>query len=305
MPHRIAVLVYPDFQLLDAAGPVAAFEVAGRCRDGHYSLRTVAAQAGLVRSSSGVSWAAEALPPADAIDTLLVAGGDGVDALLSDPRLLRFVQRCARRGVRVTSVCSGSLLLAAAGVLDARRATTHWSRSEQFVRLEPDRIYVNDGPFWTSAGISAGIDLALALVGEDLGERVARTVARQLVVYYRRPGGQSQFSALIEMDSANGRFSPLLDHVRRHLDARHRVDDLAERACMSPRHFARAFQAETGLTPAKAVEKLRVEAARAALESGAPSLQRVAAECGFGDAENMRRSFQRLLGVPPSTLRGR
>ncbi|KWO46786.1 AraC family transcriptional regulator [Burkholderia ubonensis] len=311
MPHRIVVLVFPDFQLLDAAGPVAAFEVASYYRDGHYTMRTIAAQAGLVRSSSGVSWAAEGLPPASAVDTLLIAGGDGVDALIADARLHRFVQRCAKRGARVTSVCTGSLLLAAAGVLDNRRATTHWSRSDQFARafpqvhLEPDHIYVNDGPFWTSAGISAGIDLALALIGEDLGERVARAVARQLVVYYRRPGGQSQFSALIEMDCARGRFKPLLDHVRRNLGARHRVSDMAERACMSPRHFARAFQEEIGLTPAKAVEKLRVEAARAALESGASSLQRVANECGFGDAENMRRSFLRLLGVPPSLLRAR
>ena len=311
MPHRLAVLVFPDFQLLDAAGPLATFEVASRYRDGHYALRVVAAQAGLVRSSSGVAWAAEALPRASEVDTLLVAGGDGVDAAMTDARMRRFVQRCAARGARVSSVCSGSLLLAAAGLLDGRRATTHWCRSEQFarqfpqVRLDADRIYVNDGRFWTSAGISAGIDLALALIGDDLGERVARQVARQLVVYYRRPGGQSQFSALIEMDRSRGRFKPLLEHVRRHLGEPHRVDDLAEHACMSPRHFARAFQAETGLTPAKAVEKLRVEAARAALESGAASVQRVAADCGFGDAERMRRSFQRLLGVPPSTLRAR
>jgi transcriptional regulator GlxA family with amidase domain len=311
MPHRIAVLVFPDFQLLDAAGPLAAFEVASRYRDGHYALRVVAAQPGLVRSSSGVAWAAVALPRASEVDTLLVAGGDGVDAAMADPRTRRFVQRCAARGARVASVCSGSLLLAATGLLDGKRATTHWCRSEQFarqfpqVRLEADRIYVNDGRLWTSAGISAGIDLALALIADDLGDRVARQVARQLVVYYRRPGGQSQFSALIEMDRSRGRFKPLLDHVRRHLREPHRVDDLAEHACMSPRHFARAFQAETGLTPAKAVEKLRVEAARAALESGAASVQRVANDCGFGDPERMRRSFQRLLGVPPSTLRAR
>ncbi|GCB02661.1 transcriptional regulator [Ralstonia sp. SET104] len=311
MPHRIAVLIFPDFQVLDAAGPVAAFEVASRYRDDHYTLRTVAAQPGLVRSSSGARWDAEALPPASQINTLLIAGGDGVDAAMADARTRRFVQRCAAGGARVTSVCSGSLLLAATGLLNGRRATTHWSRGEQFarvfpqVRLEPDHIYVNDGGIWTSAGISAGIDLALALIAEDLGERVARAVARQLVVYYRRPGGQSQFSALNEMDSARGRFKPLLDHVRRHLDAPHRVGDLAEHACMSPRHFARAFQAETGLTPAKAVEKLRVEAARSALESGAVSMQRVATECGFGDTERMRRSFQRLLGVSPSTLRAR
>jgi len=311
MAHRLAVLVFPDFQLLDAAGPLAAFEVASRYRDAHYALRVVAVQPGLVRSSSGVAWAAVALPRASEVDTVLVAGGDGVDAAMADARTRRFVQRCAARGARVTSVCSGSLLLAAAGLLDGKRATTHWCRSEQFacqfpqVRLEADRIYVNDGRFWTSAGISAGIDLALALVADDLGDRVARAVARQLVVYYRRPGGQSQFSALIEMDRSRGRFTPLLDHVRRHLRERHRVDDLAEHACMSPRHFARAFQGETGLTPAKAVEKLRVEAARAALESGATSVQRVAADCGFGDPERMRRSFQRLLGVPPSTLRAR
>ncbi|NOZ14323.1 MAG: helix-turn-helix domain-containing protein, partial [Betaproteobacteria bacterium] len=276
-----------------------------------YALRVVAAQPGLVRSSAGALWAAEALPPASQVDTLLVAGGDGVDAAMLDARTRRFVQRCAARGARVASVCSGSLLLASTGLLDGRRATTHWCRSEQFARdfpqvqLEADHIYVNDGRFWTSAGISAGIDLALAVIADDLGERVARAVARQLVVYYRRPGGQSQFSALNEMDSARGRFKPLLDHVRRNLGAPHRVGDLAEHACMSPRHFARAFQAETGLTPAKAVEKLRVEAARAALESGATSMQRVANECGFGDTERMRRSFQRLLGMPPSVLRAR
>lgn len=309
MPHRIAVLVFPDFQLLDAAGPLAAFEVASRYDEGHYTMPVIAAEPGPVRSSSGATWLAQPLPKVSEIDTLLVSGGDGVDAAMSDVRLCRFVKRCAARGVRVASVCSGSLLLAAVGLLDGRRATTHWSRSDQFarqfpqVRLEADRIYVRDGPIWTSAGISAGIDLALALIADDLGDRIARHVARQLVVYYRRPGGQSQFSALIDMDRSHGRFKALLDHVRRHLRERHGVEDLAERACMSPRHFARTFQAETGLTPAKAVEKLRVEAARAALESGAQSVQRVATDCGFGNAERMRRSFQRVLGVVPSMLR--
>jgi transcriptional regulator GlxA family with amidase domain len=310
MTHRVAVLVFPDFQLLDAAGPVAAFEVATAYVEGSYRLRTVAAQPGLVRSSSGVAWQAEALPRSTEVDTLLVAGGDGVDAALADPRTRRFVQRCAARGARIASVCSGSLLLAASGLLQGKRATTHWSRTRQFaqqfpqVKLEADRIYVNEGRVWTSAGISAGIDLALALIAHDLGDGIARKVARQLVVYYRRPGGQSQHSALLEMDrSAQGRFRPLLDHVRRHLREPHNVQALAERACMSPRHFARAFQAETGTTPAKAVEKLRVEAARAALESGAASVQRVAADCGFGDPERMRRSFLRLLGVPPSAMK--
>ena len=311
MPHRIVVLVFPGFQLLDAAGPVAAFEVASRYRDAHYALKIAAARPGAIGSSSGVSWLCQPLPPAKQVDTLLVAGGDGVDAAMLDERTRRFVRRCVDGGARVASVCSGSLLLASTGILNGRKATTHWSRSDQFrrqfpqVHLDAERIYVNDGRIWTSAGISAGIDLALALIADDLGERVARAVAKQLVVYYRRPGGQSQFSALIGMSGASGRFKPLLNYVRENLAAPHRVSDLARHANMSARHFARAFHAETGLTPAKAVEKLRVEAARAALESGAISLKCVADECGFGDAERMRRSFQRLLGVPPSTLRAR
>jgi transcriptional regulator GlxA family with amidase domain len=310
MPQRIAVLVFPRFQLLDAAGPVAAFEVASLYGGGAYALQVVAAEPGTVASSSGVSWVAGPLPRSSEVDTLLVAGGDGVDRALADARTRRFVQRCAERGARIASVCSGSLLLAAAGLLDGRRATTHWSRSAQFqreypqVQLDADRIYVREGRVWTSAGISAGIDLALALIAEDLGDSIARKTARQLVVYYRRPGGQSQFSSLLELDrSAQGRFRALLDHVRRHLRERHSVEDLAERACMSPRHFARLFRAEIGTTPAKAVEKLRVEAARAALESGAGSVQRVALDCGFGDVERMRRSFLRLLGVAPSALK--
>lgn len=299
------MLVFPRFQLLDAAGPIAAFEVAGR-----YDLRVVSRDGGPVRSSSGITWITDALPRASEIDTLLVSGGQGVDETLQDDRLLRFVRRvAARERARVASVCSGSLLLGAAGVLDGRRATTHWSRSDQFqqlfpqVRLDADRIFVKQGSVWTSAGISAGIDLAVAMIAEDHGQALARAVAQELVVYYRRPGGQSQFSSLLALQGGQGRFDPLLDHVRRHLAERHSVEDLAQRACMSPRHFAREFGARTGVTPAKAVERLRVEAARTALEEGAASVQRVALDCGFGDVERMRRSFLRLLGVPPSSLR--
>ena len=297
-------MVFPGFQLLDAAGPLAAFEAARR-----YAIRVVAAEPGLVRSSSGVAWLAEALPRSTGVDTLLVAGGQGVDQVMADQRLLRFLRRTAARQVRVASVCSGSLLLAAAGLLDGQCATTHWSRSGQFerqfpqVRLDADRIFVKQGRLWTSAGISAGIDLAVAMIAEDLGQDVARRVAQELVVYYRRPGGQSQFSSLLTMQGAQSRFDMLLDHMRRHLAERHSVEDRAARACMSPRHFAREFRAKTGITPAKAVERLRVEAARTALDDGAESVQRVALDCGFGDAERMRRSFMRLLGVPPSSLR--
>ena len=302
--HRVAMLVFPDFQLLDAAGPIAAFEVAGR-----YAVRVVAREAGEVRSSSGVSWVAEGLPRSTEVDTLLVSGGVGVDQALTDETLLRFVRRAAARQTRVASVCSGSLLLGAAGVLDGRCATTHWSRTGQFerqfpqVRLDADRIFVKEGSVWTSAGISAGIDLAVAMIAADHGQDLARAVAQELVVYYRRPGGQSQFSSLLAMQASQSRFDMLLDHMRRHLTERHSVEELAARACMSPRHFAREFRAKTGVTPAKAVERIRVEAARTALENGASSVLRVAVDCGFGDVERMRRSFMRLLGVPPSSLR--
>jgi transcriptional regulator GlxA family with amidase domain len=311
MAHRIAFVVYPDFQLLDIAGPMAAFEVAERMRPGSYAWSVVAPRAGAVRASAGVAWPARALPRAGSFDTAMVSGGDGVNRALGDLATLRWVARAASASARVTSVCSGSLLLAASGVLDGREATTHWSRTQEFrrlfprVRLQPDRIFARDGAFWTSAGITAGIDLALALITADLGDALARRVAQQLVVYYRRPGGQSQFSQLLALGRPDGRFAPLLDHVRSHLGEPHGVAALAERACMSPRHFARAFKAETGATPAQAVQRLRLEAARAALEGPAASLERVARTCGFGSAEQMRRGFVRLFGSPPSALKRR
>jgi transcriptional regulator GlxA family with amidase domain len=309
MARRVAFLIFPGFQLLDAAGPIAAFEIAGRLRPGTYELRIVAAQAGAIASSSGATLAARAFGRADRVDTLIVAGGEGTRAALACPRTRRFVQTCALRARRVASVCSGSFLLAAAGLLDGRAATTHWSCSEEFrrrfprVRLQPDRIFVREGSLWSSAGITAGIDLSLALIGEDLGESIARRTAQHLVVYHRRPGGQSQFSALLELEDAAGRFAPLLEFMRSHLGSELTVEQLAARACMSTRNFARAFRAETGVTPAKAVERLRADAARAMLESGTHSVQQVAQHCGFHDPERMRRSFVRLFGAPPSALR--
>ena len=304
MLRRIHLLVFPGFQLLDAAGPVAAFEAAKE-----YEVRIIAATPGAVTSSSGVQWLARGLPRNVEGGTLVVSGGPGVEEAMQDEALLRFIRKAHQQKLRVASVCSGSMLLAAAGLLDGRMATTHWSRTGQFkrlfpaVRLEADRIFVQDGDTWTSAGITAGIDLALAMIAHDIGEAVARAVAQELVVYYRRPGGQSQFSALLTLQGAQGRFDAVLDHIRRNLRERHSVEELAQHAFMSPRHFARAFHAETGVTPAKAVEKIRVEAARTSFEGGAASVQRVATECGFGDAERMRRSFARLLGMAPSALR--
>jgi transcriptional regulator GlxA family with amidase domain len=315
--RRIAFLIFPDFQILDAAGPIAAFEIAGRVaptqprQSGAYALDVIAAESGLVPSSSGVALPARGFGRPGAIDTLVIAGGDGTRRAMLCPRTRRFVRACAERARRVASVCSGSYVLAAAGLLDDRRATTHWSRTGDFrrrfpaVRLEADRIFVRDGKFWSSAGITAGIDLSLALITEDLGEAVARRVAQQLVVYYQRPGGQSQFSALLEMERPDGRFGALLDHVRANLASPLGVEDLADRVGMSPRHFARAFTAETGTTPAKAVERLRAEAARAALDGGSRSVQEVARACGFGDAERMRRAFRRTWGTTPSSLRRR
>jgi transcriptional regulator GlxA family with amidase domain len=311
MNRHVALLIYPDFQLLDAAGPIAAFEVAARIRPGAYTLRVIAAQRGLVRSSSGISMPAAALGRARRVDTLIVSGGDGSRDAALCPTARRFIQACARSARRTTSVCSGTYLLAAAGLLDGKLATTHWSRSTDFrqrfpkVQLDPDRIFVRDGRIWTSAGVTAGIDLALALIEQDLGEKVARAVARQLVVYYRRPGGQSQFSALLQMERSSGRFTALLEQVRASLRHRHSVAELAGQACMSPRQFFRAFQSDTGMTPAKAVERLRADAARAALGSGARSVQDVARSSGFGSSERMRRAFLRLYGISPIAARVR
>ena len=320
MTCHIAFVVFPGFQQLDLAGPMAVFEVARLARAGSYDWRLIASRSGVVRSSAGIDWPVHGLPRRDSgIDLVMVIGGDGVDAACHDARLIAWLRRAGRSGARIASICSGSIVLAAAGLLDDRAATTHWSRSRQFaaehpaVRLQPDRIFVREPAtgrgarrlpeLWTSAGMTAGIDLCLALLERDHGEALAREAARQLVVEHRRPGGQSQFSPLLDMQRPDGRFGSLLEHVRRNLREAHHVEALAERACMSPRHFARCFRAETGTTPAHAVERLRVEAARAALEDGLPSVERIARDCGFGNPERMRRSFQRLLGRPPASFR--
>jgi transcriptional regulator GlxA family with amidase domain len=247
--------------------------------------------------------------PTGAITTLIIAGGDGVEAAAQNTCTIRFVQSVARRGVRIASVCSGTFILAEAGLLTGRRATTHWQRTRQFlatypeVKLEPDQIYVRDGNIWSSAGITAGIDLALALVAEDYGDAIVEKTARQLVLYHRRSGGQSQFSSLLELKAPTGRFGALLTWAREHLDAPLTVEDLAERAGMSSRHFTRAFIAETGTTPSKAIERLRIEVARARVQSSSEAIERVAETTGFRDPERMRRAFIRAFGQPPQALR--
>jgi transcriptional regulator GlxA family with amidase domain len=309
MAHRLTLLVFPDFQLLDAAGPISAFEAAQEQCPGAYQLRVVAAEPGSTRSSSGIALETAEFGRASAVDTLIIAGGVGTPLAMNCFLTMEFIRACARKARRIASVCSGSYVLAEAGLLDGRSATTHWSRSADFarrypkVRLDADRIFTRDGKFWTSAGITAGIDLSLALIEEDLGEAVARRAAQQLVVYHRRPGGQSQFSALLEIASPQGRFAPVVEYIRSNLTQPLDNESLAARACLSPRHFARRFQWETGLTPAKAVERLRADAARAALESGARSIQEVARDCGFGEPERMRRAFRRIYGNSPVSLK--
>ncbi|RRN66389.1 GlxA family transcriptional regulator [Caulobacter sp. 602-1] len=307
MPRAIGFLVYPGFQLLDATGPIAAFEIAGRFSPGAYSLHFLSLRGEPTPSSAGVTIQTTALADAPRLDTLLISGGDGVKVPATCPETLAFVRAAARDCRRVASVCSGTYVLAAAGLLDGKRATTHWSRTKDFqrrfpgVKLEPDRIWIQDGAVWSSAGITAGIDLSLALIGADEGEAVARRTAQQLVVYHHRPGGQSQFSALIDLRP--GRFDALLSWARQNLAEPLSVEQLADRAAMSPRNFARLFAQETGVTPAKAVERLRVEAARALLDSQPLQVEDVALETGFGDPERMRRAFIRAFGQPPQALR--
>lgn len=306
MSHRLAFVIFPGFQILDAAGPIAAFEIASRFRPPGYALTVMAPEAGDVASSSGVPMRAGPLGDGP-FDTVMISGGDGTRSLDQLGRISDWLRTV--RAERFTSVCSGAYLLASAGLLDGRRATTHWSRTEDFarrypqVKLDADRIFIRDGHVWTSAGITAGIDLALALVEEDLGLEVARAVAQQLVVHQRRPGGQSQFSALVDMGGRTGRFGELMDWMRAHLAEPLSVEQLAARVAMSPRNFARAFTAETGVTPAKAVERLRLEAARTAVETSHAPIDQVAADTGFGDPERMRRAFLRAFGQPPQSLR--
>jgi transcriptional regulator GlxA family with amidase domain len=309
MGRKIGILIFPDFQLLDAAGPISVFEVASRFAERSTSIRLLALKAGLVRSSSGVEMMAESIKSAGALDILIVAGGEGIaGAMLSEPTL-SFLKTAARRVRRIASVCSGAYVLAQAGLLDGRRATTHWGRTAEFlaafpkVRLEPDRIFVKDDNVWTSAGISAGIDLALAMVAEDHGEEIAKETARQLVVYHRRSGGQSQFSTLLELKAPTGRFKPLLSWARERLDQPLTVERMAEQAHMSARHFTRAFIAEIGMTPSKAIEKLRVEVAKSRVEDIGEPIEEIARSTGFRDPERMRRAFMRAFGQPPQSLR--
>jgi transcriptional regulator GlxA family with amidase domain len=309
--RRVLFLLYPDFQILDAAGPLAAFEIASRLSPHAYETIVASSAGGMALASCGVAWPTEALKGMRfaGVDTAIVVGGMGVRDAAQDADFLKALLRASKQTRRIASVCSGSFALGAAGLLSGKRATTHWRHAQLMQRLlpdcrvEPDHIWIKDGAVWTSAGVTAGIDLALAMIAEDLGPEISKSVAREMVVYAQRPGGQTQHSAMLELSPAGGRFGALNAWISAHLAQDLSVDDLAREAGMSPRNFARAYTSETGVTPAKAVERLRLEAARAAIESGARSVQEIARQTGFGDPERMRRAFIRMYGASPAALK--
>jgi transcriptional regulator GlxA family with amidase domain len=313
-PMRIEILAYERIQLLDVAGPLQVFASANDFLETTGQPPAyepvVVARSRRVRSSSGLVIEAEPLPRGGALDTLIVPGGWGVYPACDDDVLVEWVRRRSSDARRTASVCSGAFLLATTGLLDGRRAVTHWGRCRQFaerfpaVRLEPDPIFIRDGDIWTSAGVTAGIDLALAFVEADLGRSIALAVARQLVVFMKRPGGQAQFSAALDLQRGDERFDRLHGWILENLRADLSLETLAGRSNMSARSFTRHYRQATGRTPARAVEDIRVEAARRLLEDGV-SVGQVSRRCGFGSEETMRRSFLRALGTSPRAYRER
>jgi len=309
MMRDIGFFVFPRFQLLDLTGPYAAFHTASRLLPASgWRLHLISMHGGTVMSTASLP--VPTVPAASVLlDTLVIVGGEGARHPDEPEALVSMIHELAIGCRRVTSVCTGAFLLAAAGLLDGRRATTHWrhtmelQRTYRRVKVDGDKIFIKDGPVWTSAGIVAGIDLALALIEEDAGREISRAAARELVVYHRRPGGQSQFSALLEMDAETDRVREVMAFVREHLAEELPIERLAERTHLSPRQFSRIFRMETGRTPAKAVEVLRVEAAKLRLDEGDEPVELIADAVGFGDPERMRRAFVRHFGHPPQALR--
>ncbi len=302
-------VVYPGITALDLVGPHEVFAATGA-----YECVVAAAEAGPVASTRGPGIVADRSLASirGAIDTLVVVGGEGAFDATHDAALVGWITRAAARSRRVASVCTGAFLLAEAGLLAGRRATTHWEACEYLARRHPDvivdpqPIFVRDGDVWTSAGVTAGIDLALALVADDLGRDRALAIARQLVVYVQRPGGQAQFS--VQLDGAVAEREPIREvqaFVADHPDEDLTIERLAARAAMSPRHFARVFRAETGCTPAEYVERTRVELARRLLETTGVAVDDIARAAGFGTVETMRRAFARRVGASPRDYRNR
>ncbi|VVD77664.1 GlxA family transcriptional regulator [Pandoraea terrigena] len=305
--HRIGFFVCHGHDALDLAGPLSAFrQVATAAGHTPYELRVISRAGGPVTGNAGLSIETKPIGRR-AFDTVIFVGGD-IDPM-SEPENIAAARKLNSRASRVASVCTGAFLLAEAGLLDDLKATTHWRYSAQLqsrfprVRVESDKIFIADGRIWTSAGIASGIDLALALIEKDMGSETARTISRLMVVPYRRPGGQSQFSAMSQMEPESDRIRIALNFAREHLAEALPVERLADAARLSPRQFGRAFRRETGETPAKAVERLRVEAARLRLQDGSEPIEQIALAVGFTDPDRMRRAFVKLYGHPPQSIR--
>lgn len=313
--RRIEILAFPDVQLLDVAGPLQVFAstndlLVNAGKPAHYQPVAVGAQTPIVTSSALTIGTSALSGASEALDTLIVPGGWGVYRACEDQQLVSWIAQRSKTARRTASVCSGAFLLASTGLLDGRRAVTHWQRCGEFrkrfpkVRLDPDPIFIQDGAIWTSAGVTAGIDLALALVENDLGREVALAVARQLVVFLKRPGGQSQFSAALTLQDESGRFDGLHAWMMENITQDLSVADLADKAGMSLRSFSRHYREQTGVTPSKALEEMRLETARRLLEQAQP-VSRAARRAGFGSEETLRRLFQRRFGVSPQAYRER
>ncbi len=316
----VGIVTYPGVEIIDLTGPMEVFAFAnnalqrsGICSELAYPMQVLAATPGPVTSSCGLQIIADKAysDVQDGIDTLLIAGTPDVSCLLCDPALQDWIRIMAPRVRRLVSVCTGAFLLAESGLLDGRRATSHWdycdwlARDYPAVTVDADRIFVRDGSISTSGGVTSGIDMVLSMVEEDWGSEVALFVARYLVVFLKRPGGQSQFSAYLTSEATRPELKDLQAWIILHLTDDLRVEALAERMCMSPRNFARFFLTETGMTPAKFVELARIDAARHYLGSTQQSIEVIAEKSGFGDPERMRRAFIRQLGVNPQSYRER
>ncbi|CAN7642466.1 GlxA family transcriptional regulator [Pseudoduganella sp. LjRoot289] len=306
MKRTIGLLLFPRFQVLDLAA-ITVFEVANELKGGAcYEVELLSEQGGTVHSSSGVPVVTRPFG-GHSFDTVMVAGA--MEAIVSPPGFVDFLRAASALSRRTASICTGAFLLAQAGLLDGRRATTHWCQARELqrmypkVKVEEDRIFINDGRVWTSAGMTACIDLCLAMVESDHGVELARAVARKMVVYHRRSGGQSQFSALLELEPKSDRIQAALTYAKGNLHKPLSVDELADAAHLSRRQFSRTFRIETGQSPARAVEVLRVEAARGMIEAGNHPIDVVARETGFADPERMRRAFLRAFGQPPQAIK--
>jgi transcriptional regulator GlxA family with amidase domain len=303
---RVGLVIYPEFAVMSFAA-MTAFEMVNLRRGRPvYKIDMVSQNGGPVRSSLGADVTTAKLAETE-LDTVIVAGADRLQTY--DPELLATLRETASTRTRTAAMCTGTFALAEAGLLNGRRATTHWYYAAEFrerfpaVRTDEDRIFVNDGDYWTSAGMSAGTDMAIAMIDEDLGSDLAKEVARMLVVQSRRSGGQLQFSALLELDAKSDRIQNAVSYARANLGSGLSVEDLARVANLSSRQFSRAFRDETGQSPAKAIERMRAEAARQMLEEGRHPIEYIARATGFSDRDRMRKAFISLFGQPPQTMR--